>query len=280
MAFTDSLGDRMKSYEFPDTQRKAFKGQPVIARLDGKGFHTFCKGLKKPFDERLSKLMRRVMGSLVERFGANLGYTQSDEITLVWFVDSTSVSEYVFDGRFQKMDSLLAAYASSVFNRELQTFIPEKGACTEIFDCRSFVVPNLLEAYHAVLWRQQDCTKNAISMAAQSLFSHKSLQGMNGPSMIERMQVERGISFAVDYPIEFRIGTFARRVKVKRPFDAETIEKLRAIGRGFDPAQEVERSETQFLSFLLRDLDNPVEFLFKGCPPMFKADAGSFQKHD
>jgi tRNA(His) 5'-end guanylyltransferase len=275
MAFTDSLGDRMKSYEFADTQRKAFKGQPIVARLDGKGFHTFCKGLKKPFDERLHKLMRRVMGSLMERFGANLGYTQSDEITLVWFVDSTSASEYVFDGRFQKMDSLLAAWASAVFNRELQSFILERGGTTEIFDCRSFVVPNLLEAYHAVLWRQQDCTKNAISMAAQSMFSHKSLQGMSGPEMIERMQVEREIAFAVDYPIEFRLGTFARRVKRVAPLSAETIEKLKNIGRGFDPATEVERSETQFLSLLLRDLENPVEFLLKGGLPSFKADAGN-----
>lgn len=279
MAFTDSLGDRMKSYEFADTQRKAFKGQPVVARLDGKGFHTFCKGLKKPFDERLSKLMRRVMGSLVERFGANLGYTQSDEITLVWFVDSTSSAEYVFDGRFQKMDSLLAAYASAIFNRDLQTFIPEKGACTEIFDCRSFVVPNLLEAYHAVLWRQQDCTKNSISMAAQSLFSHKSLQGMSGPQMIQRMADEKRTDFDM-FPIEFRLGTFARRVKVVKPLSDETIAKLQNIGRNFDPAQAVERSETQFLSFSLRDLDNPVEFLFKGSTPMFKADSGSFKKHD
>lgn len=276
MAFTDSLGDRMKSFEALDTSRKAFKGQPIIARLDGKGFHTFCKGLKKPFDERLHKLMNRVMSSLVERFGATIGYTQSDEITLGWFIDSTSVSEYVFDGRFQKMDSLLAAYASSIFNRELQTFIPEKGACTEIFDCRSFVVPNLLEAYHAILWRQQDCTKNAISMAAQSMFSHKSLQGLNGQTMIAKMWADKGVQFD-QFPAEFRLGTFARRVKVVKPLSAETIEKLKNIGRGFDPAQAIERSEIQFSSFLLRELENPVEFLFKGAPGMFRAEAGTIE---
>ena len=278
MAFTDSLGDRVKSYEALSTSRKAFKGQPIVARLDGKNFHTFCKGLKKPFDERLNKLMRRVMGSLVERFGANVGYTQSDEITLVWFVDSTSSSEYVFDGRFQKMDSLLAAYASSIFNRDLQTFIPEKGACTEIFDCRSFVVPNLLEAYHSVLWRQQDCTKNAISMAAQSLFSHKSLQGMSGREMIQRMSDEKRTDFDM-FQIEFRLGMFARRVKVSKPLPLETIQKLKGLGRDVDPAQEVERSETQYSSFSLRDLENPVEFLFKGAAGMFKADAGPFKVH-
>jgi hypothetical protein len=172
------------------------------------------------------------------------------------------------------MDSLLAAYASSVFNRELQSFILERGGTTEIFDCRSFVVPNLLEAYHAVLWRQQDCTKNAISMAAQSMFSHKSLQGMSGPQMIERMSYEKNTDFDL-FPIEFRLGTFARRVKRFAQLSTETIEKLKNIGRNFDPATEVERSETQYLSFLLRDLEDPVGFLFKGALPSFKADAGN-----
>lgn len=269
MAFSDSLGDRLKSYEFLDTQRKAFKGQPIIARLDGKGFHTFCHGLKKPFDERLSKLMIRVMWSLIDRFNATVAYTQSDEITLAWFVDSTSKSEYIFDGRFQKMDSLLAAYASSIFNRELQTFIPEKGACTEIFDCRSFVVPNLLEAYHAFLWRQQDCTKNAISMAAQSMFSHKSLQGQNGQVMRERMLAEHGVNFD-DFPVAFRRGTFARRIKVIKPIDADLLKKLSAKGVMM-PTCPIERSEVQFSNEALQLLNDPISFLFKGGEGTYRA---------
>lgn len=272
----DDLGTRLKGYEAVSTSRKAFKGQPLVARLDGRGFHTFCKGLTKPFDDRLSKLMQRVMRDLVERFGASVGYTQSDEITLAWFVDSTSQAEYVFDGRFQKMDSLLAAYASSVFNRELQTYIPEKGASTEIFDCRSWVVPNLLEAYHSILWRQQDCTKNAISMAAQSIFSHKFLQGMNGPTMVAKMWSDRGVEFE-KFPSEFRLGTFARRVKVVKPLPPETIEKLKMIGRNFDPAQAVERSEIQMVSLPLRELEDPIGFLFKGAAATFRAATGSVQ---
>lgn len=268
MSSQDSLGDRMKSFEVPSTSRKAFKGQPIIARLDGKGFHTFCKGLNRPFDIRLHNLMKRVTGSLVERFGATVGYTQSDEITLMWFVDSTATAEYVFDGRFQKMDSLLAAYASSIFNRDLETFIREKGACTEIFDCRSFAVPNLLEAYHSILWRQQDCAKNAISMAAQALFSHKSLQGMKGHEMIKRLKDEAGVEFS-SYPPEFRNGSFARRVKVMKPMDDDLLKKLSAKGVMM-PTAAIERSELQFLSVSLKDLENPVEHLFKSAPPSFK----------
>ena len=89
MSSTDktSLGDRMKSYESLSTSRKAFKGQPLVVRLDGKSFHTFTKGLARPFDQRLSSLMVETTKALVDRFQAKVGYTQSDEITLVWHVE-------------------------------------------------------------------------------------------------------------------------------------------------------------------------------------------------
>lgn len=273
MAFTDSLGDRMKLYESPSTSRKAFKGQPLIARLDGKSFHSFCKGLKRPFDERLHNLMVRCTSFLVDRFNASAAYTQSDEITITWFADSTSKSEYPFDGRFQKLDSLLAAQATAIFNQELETFIPEKGAELPIFDCRSFVVPNLLEGYHAFLWRQQDCTKNAISMAAQSMFSHKSLQGQNGSEMQERMWAEKGVNFN-EYPAAFRRGSFVRRVKVTKPLPQEAIEKLQLIGRSFDPAQAVERSEIQRCNAWLQRLQDPVSFLYKSGPEEYLTASG------
>lgn len=269
MAEADDLGTRLKGYEALDTARKAFKGQPLIARLDGKSFHTFCRGLEKPFDDRLTQLMRETMAHLVERFGASAGYTQSDEITLAWFVDSTSRSEYVFDGRFQKLDSLLAATATAFFNSRLSSCLPTKATELPIFDCRSFVVPNLLEAYHCFLWRQQDCRKNAISMVAQSMFSHKSLQGMNGLQMIQRIKNEKGIDFE-SYSARHRLGTFVRRVKSLQPLSSETIEKLSRIGRPFDPAAKVERSSLEMLSMELRTLEDPIGYLFKGSPAIIK----------
>lgn len=260
----------MKSYEAPSTSRKAFKGQPIVARLDGKNFHAFTKGLARPYDERLSKLMTRVMSFMVDRFQANVGYTQSDEITFVWFADSSSVVEYPFDGRLQKMDSLLAAAGTAKFNQELETFVPEKAAELPIFDCRTFVVPNLLEAYHSILWRQQDCTKNAISMAAQSMFSHKSLQGQNSSVMQERMFAEKGVNFN-NYPAFFRRGTFARRVKVMKPLPASTIEKLKSIGRADWSTEPCERSEIQVCNAWLQRMEDPISFLFKGGPERYKA---------
>jgi tRNA(His) 5'-end guanylyltransferase len=267
----------LKAYEASDTQRKAFKGQPIIARLDGKSFHTFCKGLRRPFDVRLSDLMIKTMSFLVDRFQASAGYCQSDEITLAWFADSTSATEYPFDGRFQKMDSLLASTASVYFNQFLEEFLPEKADLMPVFDCRTFTVPNLLEAYHCFLWRQQDCTKNAISMAAQSMFSHKSLQGLKGRQMQEKMWAEKQVNFN-DYPAFFRRGTFARRVLARRQMTDMDFERIPPMYQPKDGM--IERTAIETCNAWLQRLEDPVSFLFKGAPEAYRTATGDLDDED
>jgi tRNA(His) 5'-end guanylyltransferase len=253
-----SLGDRMKMYEQTSTARRAFKGQPLIVRLDGKNFHTFCRGLKRPYDERLSDLMVSVTKALVDRFQARVGYTQSDEITLAWHIQPHETAEFQFDGRFQKLESLTAAFCSVAFNRALGSYIPEKSDQMPIFDSRAFVVPTLKEAYHAFLWRQQDATKNAVSMAAQSMFSHKSLQGLHGPEMQEKMWAEKGVNFN-DYPAFFKRGTFVKREKVLiQPGDID----MDGIPEKFRPTEAVERTQISSFDCWLSKQADPVEILF------------------
>lgn len=79
----DSLGDRMKGYEGV-SRNFLTRRVPAIIRLDGKAFHTFTKGMEKPFDPVLTQAMQETMKYLCENIqGCVLGYTQSDEITLV-----------------------------------------------------------------------------------------------------------------------------------------------------------------------------------------------------
>ncbi|HET8687670.1 MAG TPA: tRNA(His) guanylyltransferase Thg1 family protein, partial [Methanosarcina sp.] len=61
----DLLGDKVKGWESLSTGRRAFQGQPIIVRLDGKAFHTFTKGLEKPYDQGLTDLMIETMSHLV-----------------------------------------------------------------------------------------------------------------------------------------------------------------------------------------------------------------------
>lgn len=258
----DSLGTRMKTYEAPSTSRRAFKGQPLVARLDGKNFHSFTKGLERPFDKRLSDLMIKTTHELVDRFNATVGYVQSDEITLVWLTTPESTIDLPFAGRFQKIESLLAGFCSAFFAKNVGSYLPEKAETVPYFDCRAFVVPNVQEAYHAVLWRQQDCTKNAISMAAQSMFSHKYLQNKSGAEMQELMWKEKGVNFN-DYPAFFKRGTFARRVKEARELDQEQLAKIPEAHR---PTGPVIRSFVDTLDIWLTKQEDPVATLFYGAP--------------
>lgn len=256
----DALGNRMKKYEKPSTDRIAFKGQPLIVRLDGKSFHTFTKGLVRPYDVRLTNLMIQTMNELINRFGANVGYTQSDEITLVWLSEPELPSELPFGGRFQKFESVLAGFASAYFTKHLPQTIPSHKDNVVVFDCRAFVVPNVQEAYHAVLWRQNDCTKNAISMAAHALFSHKELQGVSGPQMQEMMFSRCGVNFN-DFPPFFKRGTFGKRVTEERLM---TEDELNRIPPNHRPSEPVLRSYVKNFDIWLTKQSNPVATLFYG----------------
>jgi tRNA(His) 5'-end guanylyltransferase len=120
------------------------------------------------------------MKYLVDKFHVVIGYVQSDEITLLWDVQSWEDGEYMFSGKFQKLTSVLAATASAYFARRSMELLPEKNDELPTFDCRVWQVPNRQEAANAFYWRELDATKNAISMAAHAYFSHKILQGMSG----------------------------------------------------------------------------------------------------
>lgn len=271
----DDLGDRIKAYESASTHRRAFKGQPIVARLDGRGFHTFTKGLNRPYDVRFTGSMLVTMGALVEKFKPKIAYSQSDEITLVWYVPAESKATYDFGGRFQKFDSLLAGFASAAFNEVLYDELPEKAGSLATFDCRTFVVPNLTEAYHTLLWRQQDATKNAISMAAQSMFSHKELQHKHSDEMQEMMFSKHGVNFN-DYPDFFKRGTFASRVTVQRKLTPEELAKIPEKHR---PTSTVPRSEIQFHNIWLTKLENPVDFLFNNAEARYKIDKQEAGQH-
>lgn len=208
----DSLGDRMKMYENQTCGIKMLPRIPVIARLDGKGFSKFTKGLKRPYDERLSRLMIETTKYLVKETNANCGYTQSDEITLVWYTDKIDSSIY-FDGRLFKMISDLASMCSVYFNRHLPKFIPEKGELMPRFDARVFNVPTLDEASNCFLWREQDATKNSITMAASEYYSHNFLVGKNG-SEKQELLFQKGINWSEDYCTHFKRGTYIQR-KIK-----------------------------------------------------------------
>lgn len=209
----DSLGDRMKAYESNYSDSKLLPNLPIIVRLDGRGFSKFTKNMCRPYDRRMSELMVETTKYLCKEYNAVIGYTQSDEISLILlniYPEST-----IFNGKIQKVVSSLAASASAFFNVHFpvhfQTGILEYSNVIPTFDCRIFNVPSFDEATNCILWRYLDCQKNAISMAAHHHFSHSSLQNQNSSKMKDRLLVEANIRFDL-YPNFFTQGTFIKKV--------------------------------------------------------------------
>jgi len=79
----ESLGTRLKGYE-KDFESRIDAEDFIVCRIDGHKFSKYTKGMRKPFDKILSKTMKKTTEDLVEKFGAVTGYTQSDEITLIF----------------------------------------------------------------------------------------------------------------------------------------------------------------------------------------------------
>lgn len=222
----DQLGTRLKNYESFYNQRLLPK-LPVVVRCDGKNFSKFTKGLKRPYDTRLQDLMDEVTKFLVEETNSIVGYTQSDEITLILYDYGKPNSEIAFNGKINKLNSIFAALATAKFNKLLSAYLPEKANKLPVFDCRAFNVPLLEEAVNCLVWRELDATKNSISMAAQYHFSHKSLQNKNGKEMQEMLWKEKNINFN-DYPTRFKRGAYFKRVVEERTFTASELETLPA----------------------------------------------------
>lgn len=201
----DALGNRMKEYEFIP-RNYLLRRTPVIIRIDGKAFHTFTRGLEKPF----SKMFQKCMIETVKYLCANvqncvLGYTQSDEITLVLLDDFKLNTSPYFDNQVEKICSVTASMATLAFNRaiynELESGFKEGDSSYDLwkgklfkaeFDSRCFNVPNRTEVYNCLVWRQQDAIKNSITMLALSHFSTKQIHNKNGKEKITMLE-EKGI---------------------------------------------------------------------------------------
>ena len=244
-----SLGDRMKVYEAQCTERRAIKGLPLILRLDGSSFSRITKGLERPFDLDFANLMIETMKAVVDQYNPDLGETHSDEISFVWYSSVNDVADLVFGGRFHKIETEIAAWTSVKFNDLLRKSVhADRANRLPFFDARAFNVPTKTEAANYFLWRQLDCTRNAVSTAAQAKFSHKSLQGASSIQMRNALN-EIGVEFE-DYPGLFKNGTFAQRVHEMRELTTEELTKIPAKHRPIGP---VRRSSIKTSSFSLRE---------------------------
>ena len=233
MPVHDDLGLRMKTFYEQIPKTKLMRRTPVAIRIDGKAFHTFTRGFQKPFDEVLIKTMQETMKYLCENIqGCVLGYTQSDEITLILIDYKKLTSTAWFDYEVQKMCSIAASTATMYFNKKfvenyldyLSTLYPDltnesdkanyrnivsayeradnKGA---MFDARCFNIPKE-EVCNLIYWRQLDAARNSIQMVGQANFSHKELQNKSCNDIQDMLMTQKGINWN-DFPTYQKRGS-------------------------------------------------------------------------
>ena len=232
MLVNDKLGTRMKTFyeEIPKT--KLLRRTPVAIRIDGKAFHTFTRGFKKPFDDILIKSMEETMLYLCKNIqGCVLGYHQSDEITLILTDYKRFNSDAWFDYKVQKLCSIAASMATLAFNRAFKDEVEyilgwaeaeslamyhaqveltkphvkalEKGA---MFDARCFNIPRE-EVTNLIYWRQLDAMRNSVQMVGQANFSHKQLDKKNQETIKKMLKEEKGIDWERDFATCYKRGT-------------------------------------------------------------------------
>lgn len=210
----DSLGDRMKRYESVSSTKLMCRN-PVIVRLDGKAFHTFTRGLTKPFDMPLVDTMANTALHLCEEMqGACFAYTQSDEISIVLQDWENLTTNAWFGNNVQKIVSVSASITTAYFNA---WYTHPRGNRLALFDARAFSIP-MDEVANYFVWRQNDCIRNSISSVGQANFSHKELDEKSTKMVVEMLETERGIKWA-DIPNHLKVGTCVKAVDGKLAVD-------------------------------------------------------------
>jgi tRNA(His) 5'-end guanylyltransferase len=215
----DDLGDRMKR-DYEDRTRFLLPRRTyTLLRLDGKGFHRYTRDCARPYDLDLMADMDATAVALCERIdGARLAFVQSDEISLLLTDFGTVHTAAWFDGSLQKICSLSASLATAHFNRARLLRLPPDRlfeAEPAYFDSRVWTIPQRAEVANYFIWRQQDATRNSVTMTARAYFSHEAVDNKSGSEMQEMLWQAHGVN-RNDLPAGFKRGRVVEKVAVTR----------------------------------------------------------------
>lgn len=191
----DSLGDRMKTQYENRARHYLPRRAYTMVRVDGKAFHTWTRGLKRPYDVDFMECMDAVAITLCGQCsGAQLAFVQSDEVTILLTDFADEGTQAWFDGNQSKIESITASIATMAFNLSvlhLKTKIAVYGDLiydekkypmfskqpNAMFDSRSWSMADRIEVINNFIWRQKDSERNSVTMLASHYASHKELHG-------------------------------------------------------------------------------------------------------
>lgn len=258
------FGQRLKDLEAL-ADIKLMRNLPVIVRIDGNRFSRWTSGLNKPYDKRFMDLMDATTKFLIEKTHAILGFTQSDEISLLLYNYQKPKTDIYFDGRVNKLNSVISSMSAAYFNSKVAEFIPEKASKLAFFDCRSFAVPSETEAINTLIWRQADATVNAIQLLGQAHFSQKELYKKSCNDIQEMLFQTHGINFN-DEPARFKRGGFFHKVLEEKMLPSHNPSKNGEM-------ELSTRSSIQTWDLpQLTKIENRVDVIFYGAEPILRQE--------
>lgn len=196
---------------------------PFAVRIDGRGFKRALGllELKKPYDERFAHAMADSIELFFKESGLTplFAFTFSDEVTFFF-------SEIPYNGRIEKIDSVIPSFISSSLTIHLNVKSPIS------FDSRVIILGRD-DIYRYLLWRQAETWRNHVSSYGYYTLLKNGLTENEAASRLKNMKASEvhelvfrhGINLA-ETPAWQRCGILIYR---------ETYEKP-----GYDPIKKTE----------------------------------------
>lgn len=189
----DELDRKMRKYE-QSLDQVILPELYMAARIDGRSFTRLTKEIchfEAPYDPRFRDMMVNTVKALMDcGFRVIYGYTQSDEISLLFHPD-----ESTFGRKVRKYNSVLAGVASAAFSLQLGQ--------QAVFDCRMIPLPTVECVQDYFLWRQEDAHRNALNSHCYWNLRKEGASGQEATKALEGQSVsfknellfQRGINF-------------------------------------------------------------------------------------
>lgn len=175
----DDLDAKMRVYE-QSLDQVLLPDLYLVARLDGNRFTRLTKEIcnfEAPFDEKFRDMMVETVKALMTYgFRVIIGYTESDEISLLFHPDEES-----FGRKVRKYNSLLAGAASAAFSMQLGR--------QAVFDCRMVPLPSVERVQDYFLWRQEDAHRNSLNSHCYWMLRKQGKSVAEATSMLEGQSI-------------------------------------------------------------------------------------------
>ena len=227
----------MKDYEVYSSLRVP-KNSKIIIRLDGRAFHQLARDLNltKPYDENFYRVMADVCGDLFREFSPLFVYTFSDEISLIF-------DKLPFDGRIEKINSVIAGFTSSSFTIHYDTDFKKPPA----FDSRIIPVSDE-DIVKYFRWRQDESWRNCVNSHGISFLKNKY-------SNNEANDKIKGMKLNEIHELLFENGINLNDVETYKKRGIGIYRKYKKI-EGFNKKEN--KNQTSYRSHVYTDWDLPI----------------------